>query len=130
MYGLFYGDHRLAVSTGAGCGFATAYAGPRGAFRSALFTLGLVAVALLLVAAATGRRRSVGSWWGAAPGRPDYSGAPRVARLAGWTLLAMIAAGLVPFAFGGLAWLSLALMAAALGGAVVVSTRLPGPTGV
>lgn len=126
--GLFYGDHLLAVETGAGSRVETAYAGPRGAFRSALFTLGLVAVALLLAAAAAGRRRSVGSWWGAAPGRPDYSGAPGVTRLAGWTLLAMIAAGLVPFAFGGLAWLSLALMAAALGGAVVVTRRRPEPT--
>jgi hypothetical protein len=35
----------------------------------------------------------------------------------------------VPFAFGGLAWLSLALMVAALGGAVVVGRRrLPEPT--
>ena len=126
--GLFYGDHLLAVETGAGSRVETAYAGPRGAFRSALFTLGLVAVALLLVAAAAGRRRSVGSWWSAAPGRPDYSGAPGVTRLVGWTLLAMIAAGLVPFAFGGLAWLSLALMVAALGGAVVVTRRRPEPS--
>lgn len=111
--GLFYGDHLLAVETGAGSRVETAYAGPRGAFRSALFTLGLVAVALLLVAAAAGRRRPVGA----------------VARPVGWTLLAMVAAGLVPFAFGGLAWLSLALMVAALGGAVVVGRRrLPEPT--
>lgn len=123
--GLFHGDHLLAVEAG-GTRVETAYAGSQEALRSALFTLALAAVALLLGASAAGRRRSVGSWWGTADARPDYSGPIGATHAAGWTLLVMFGAGMVPYAFGGPTWLSLVLMAAALGGALVV-TRGPVP---
>ena len=123
--GLFYGDHLLAVEAG-GAGVETAYAGSQEALRYALFTLALVAVALLLGAAAAGRRRSVGSWWATTDARPDYSGPLGATHAAGWTMLVMFGAGMVPYAFGGRTWLSLVLMAAALGGALLVS-RAPDP---
>ncbi len=105
VVGLFHGDHLVAIDTGSGRPVATAYAGPRGALLPGLLAGALVGLALLLAAAGFAAR------------------APRVA---GWTLLATAVAGMAPFAFGGLTWLSLLLMAVTVAAAVVLS-RAPDP---